>query len=279
MSGRSVVGLVLAVFMALLASGRAPLADGSGHRAAAGNWDLKSAQRFSQAAIGRGVRPAAFRNRQGRVVSLADYRGKPVIVNLIYTACTHTCPVIVEALHRSVIVARDLLGGDKFTVLTIGFDTRNDTPARMRAYATARSVRLANWHFLSTDRTTMKRLAEDLGFMFRPAAGGFEHLSQTTIIDSKGTVYRQVYGGDFQPPAVVEPLKELIYGRRGNLASVSGIINRIRLFCTIYSSGAERYRFDYGIFVALIIGVMSLGSIGFVLVREGLRSFSGRHPV
>lgn len=278
MSGRPAVVLFLMVFAAVLAAERMSLADGSAQHPAAGSWDRKSALRFSQAAIGREVRPARFVNRRGREVRLADYRGKPVIVNLIYTTCTNTCSVLVESLHRSVVVAQDALGRDKFTVLTIGFDTRKDTPARMRAFATSRSIRLANWHFLSTERSTIDRLAADLGFLFRPAAGGYEHLAQSTIIDSSGKVYRQVYGGEFWPPAVVEPLKELIYGRRGNLSSLSGLINRIRLFCTVYSAGAERYRFDYGIFVALIVGVMSLGAIGFVLVRAGLRAFSGRHP-
>ena len=278
MSGRQAVLLLVVAFAAVLAANGMSLADGKNHGAAARTWDVKSAQTFSQASIGNEVRPALFLNRRGREVRLADYRGKPVIVNLIYTACTHTCPVIVETLHRSVAAAQDVFGPDKFTVITIGFDTRNDTPARMRAYAVSRGVRLANWHFLSTDHATIVRLAHDLGFIFRPAAGGFEHLSQTTIIDSKGKVYRQVYGGDFRPPAVVEPLKELIYGRQSNITSVSGIISRIRLFCTVYSSGVERYRFDYGIFVALIVGVMCLGGVGFVLVRAGIRAFSNQHP-
>ena len=277
MSGRQTVLLLIVAFAAVLAANGMSLAEGNTNGAAR-TWDLKSAQAFSQAAIGNEVRPALFRNRRGREVRLADYRGKPVIVNLVYTACTNSCSVIVEILHRSVVIAQDTLGGDKFTVLTVGFDTRNDTPARMRAFATSRSIRLANWHFLSADQATIDRLANDLGFMYRASAGGFEHLAQTTIIDSKGKVYRQIYGGDFWPPTVVEPLKDLIYGRRGNLASVSGIINRIRLFCTVYSSGAERYRFDYGIFVALIVGFMCLGTVGFVLVRAGIRAFSSHRP-
>jgi len=279
-SGRQAFLLLIVAFAAVLAANGMSLAEGKINSEAARTlpaartWDMESAQAFSQAAIGNQVRPLLFRNRRGREVRLADFRGKPVIVNLVYTACTNSCSVIVEILHRSVVIAQDALGGDKFTVLTVGFDTRNDTPARMRAFATSRSIRLANWHFLSADQATIDRLANDLGFMYRASAGGFEHLAQTTIIDSKGKVYRQIYGGDFWPPAVVEPLKDLIYGRRGNLASVSGIINRIRLFCTVYSSGGERYRFDYGIFVALIVGFMCLGTVGFVLVRAGIRAFS-----
>ena len=87
----------------------------------------------------------------------------------------------------------------------------------------------------------------------------------------------KIYGGGFAPTAFVEPLKELVYGRRGNLVSISGMVNRIRLFCTVYSPAADRYRFSYGIFVALIIGFASLAGTGFVLIRAGLRAYSARN--
>jgi protein SCO1/2 len=101
-------------------------------------------------------------------------------------------------------------------------------------------------------------------------------MTQTTIVDAQGRVYRQIYGGGFEPPALVEPLKELVYGRRGNLVSVSGIVNRIRLFCTVYSPAADRYRFSYGIFVALIIGFASLAGMAFVMVRAAMRAYAIR---
>lgn len=239
-------------------------------------WDEKSALAYSQAAIGRSLRDGRFATSDGRTVRLADFRGKPLVINFVYTSCSQVCPLVVETLGRSVSVAEGALGKGSFTVVTIGFDTRHDTPARMRAYAMSRGVRRPGWLFLSGDERTVARLAEDTGFAIYPSPQGFDHMAQTTIVDAEGRIYRHVYGGTFEPPAVVEPLKDLVFGRRGNLASVSGIINRIRLLCTVYSPSAERYRFDYGIFIAFLVGLMSLGGIGFVLVRAALRSAGGR---
>jgi len=231
----------------------------------------KQALAISQAALGRTLRDGRFVATDGRSVHLSQFRGKPLVVTLVYTGCNQSCPVVIGSLHRSLKIAQDAFGADSFAVVTVGFDTRNDTPSRMRAFARERGAVLPNWRFLATDRETVNRLAADTGFVFRASAGGFSHVTQTTIVDAKGRVYRQIYGGGFEPPALVEPLKELVYGRRGSLVTLSGLANRIRLFCTVYSPGADRYRFNYGIFVALIIGVASLGGTGFVLVRAALR--------
>lgn len=238
--------------------------------------DEKQALEISQAAIGRAVRDGAFVRADGKRLRLADFRGKPLIVNLVYTGCSEACPVVIETLHRNLEIAQDALGEKSFAVVTIGFDTRHDTPARMRAFARARGAKRPNWFFLSGDRETVNRLAADTGFVFRASAGGFVHATQTTIVDAEGKVYRQVYGGGFQAPALVEPLKELVYGRRGSMTSVSGILNRIRLFCTVYSPASERYRFSFGIFVGLIIGFISLAGTAFVLVRAGIRAYNER---
>ena len=111
-----------------------------------------------------------------------------------------------------------------------------------------------------------------MGFIYFASPKGFDHLAQTTVIDAEGRVYRQVYGSDFDPPALVEPLKDLVFERRGNLNSLSGLINRVRLFCTLYDPASQRYRFDYSLFIALTVGFLSLCVIGTILVRGLLQS-------
>ncbi len=240
-------------------------------REAPSAFDPEAAISYSQSAIGREIGDYSFLDRDRKSVRLASLRGKPLVVNLVYTSCSHTCPIIVQTLHSAVAVAQDALGADSFSVVTIGFDTADDTPTRMRAYARDQGVDLPNWRFLSGDKTTIASLSEDLGFIYFPSPRGFDHLAQTTVIDAEGLVYRQVYGSDFAAPAVVEPLKDLVFGRQGNLTSLDGLINRIKLFCTLYDPSSERYRFDYSIFIALAIGSVALGAIGIILLRALLR--------
>lgn len=223
--------------------------------------DPSDALSVSQAAIGNQIGDHVFRDTERRRVSLAAFRGRPLVVNLVYTGCSNACPVVIQTLYDAVEAAQDAVGEDSFRVATIGFDAAHDTPERMRAFARQQGVDLANWTFLSGDRATVEQLADEVGFVVTPSAGGFDHMAQTTIVDPEGAVYRQVYGGGFEVPAVVEPLKELVFGRETDWTSAEGLLNRIQLVCTVFDPKSGRYRFDYSVFLGAAIGLVCLGGV------------------
>ena len=234
--------------------------------------DEAAALRVSQSSIGKPVRDHAFVNADREPVRLESFRGKPLIVNLIYTSCDHTCPLVVQTLARAVEVAQGTFGNDSFNVVTVGFDPRYDKPARMRSYARAQGIDLPNWQFLSATSVTIDALVEDVGFVFYPSPRGFEHLAQTTILDDQGVVYRHLYGAEFTPPGLVEPMKDLIFGRKGNFSSLSGLVNKVRLFCTIYDPSRDQYRFDYSVIIGTVIGFISLSGIAIFLIHAWRRT-------
>lgn len=240
-------------------------------------FDPEAAIRYSQSAIGRQVESHRFLDRDARPVALADFKGKPLVVNLVYTSCAHTCPIIVQTLRRAVEVAQDALGADSFSVVTVGFDTDEDTPERMRAYAGRQGVDLANWRFLSADHQTVERLSADLGFIYYPSPRGFDHLAQTTVLDAEGRVYSHIYGSDFEPPALVEPLKALALGSPEAFLSLDGLIDRVRLFCSYYDPALDRYALDYSIVIGITIGALSLTGVAVVLLRSWLAA--ARRPM
>jgi protein SCO1 len=244
--------------------------------AAADGFDRERALAESQAAIGRSVGEAAFTDASGQTRRLSDYRGKPLVVSLIFTSCAHICPATTQQLRRGVQVARQALGEDSFRVLTIGFDTRRDTPAMMADYARRQGVREPGWDFLAADAATVERLSADLGFQFYPTGGGFDHLIQSTIIDAGGAVYRQVYGIDFRIPHFVEPLKELVFALEPGQSLLADLTNRIRLFCTVYDPASDSYRFNYSVFVGLAIG-LAMGVLAlYLLIGEWRRHHRAR---
>jgi len=266
--------MALRLVTALLAAGAWLLTDAlpaAAHGEAASDaspFDEKQALKVSQDAIGRAVGNHALVDSAGNPVDLTHFRGKPLVISLIYTSCYDTCPLITENLRNAVRAGRSALGKDSFSVVTIGFDAKNDTPERMRLYAAERGIDLANWRLLSADAETIHRLADTLGFIYFPSPRGFDHLAQTTILDGAGTVYRQVYGASFAAPSIVEPLKDLIFGRARDFTTIAGIANRIRLFCTLYDPRDDRYYFDYSVFIGMIIGALSLGGVGVIVTRN-----------
>lgn len=230
-------------------------------------FDEAKALATSQAAIGRTVSDHAFRDTRGKTVKFSSYLGRPVVLSLIYTSCDHTCPLIVEGIERALEAADGELDPRGYSVLTVGFDTRVDTPARMRLYQSSRGITRLGWDFLSADASTIERLAAETGFLYRPRAGGFDHLAQVTIIDAEGRVYRQVYGEQFATADLVEPLRQLVYGQHEEATLISSLVNRVRLVCTVYDPVSGRYRFSYAIFFEILIGGASLLAVLIFAIR------------
>ena len=231
-------------------------------------YDSDAALAQSQAVIGKAIGAHSFRNTEGQRFDTGQLLGKPVVVSLIYTSCHHICPTITRNVQTTVDIAREALGEESFAVITVGFDWRIDTPDRMRLYARQFGIVDAEWYFLSGDDASVAALADAVGFQFYASPKGFDHLSQTTVVDAEGKVYRQIYGENFEPPALVEPLKELVFNTPRSAGIVDHWVGTFKLFCTVYDPNTGRYTFDYSIFLGIIIGVLCLGSIATFVVSE-----------
>ena len=236
-------------------------------------YDRSTALEISQGAIGRQLDNYTLRDSQGQPFAIAELRGKPLVVSMIYTSCHHICPTITRNLRDKIEVAQEALGEDAFNVVTVGFDWRVDTPDRMREFESRLGIDdVPNWHFLATEAGVVDELSNNLGFLFYPSAKGFDHLAQATVIDADGRIYRQVYGVDVETTAIVEPLKELVFNTPRNAGFIEHWVSTFKLFCTVYDPNNDRYRFDYSIFMALIVGILSLGLIAVFIIREWQRA-------
>jgi protein SCO1/2 len=91
---------------------------------------------------------------------------------------------------------------------------------------------------------------------------------QTTVVDRNGTIYRQLYGVELDTPTFVEPLKELVFDTPRSAGFIEHWLSTFKLFCTVYDPNSDRYRFDYSIFMTIVVGVLCLGSIAAFIVHE-----------
>ncbi len=234
-----------------------------------GAFDEEQALEFSQGVIGGRISDQAFTRPDGSRGRLEDLRGKPLILSLVYTSCNHICVTTTRNLASAVEKARDALGTDSFNVMTVGFDTRFDTPERMGQFANLQGIDDPRWTMASLTEQAVGQLARDVGFLFRPFTGGYDHLVQTTIIDADGRVYRQVYGRAFNTPLLVDPLIALILGREDPaLGFLADLKDKVRLFCTTYDPVRDGYYFDYSLFVGIAIGAVIILLTGAAMLRE-----------
>ena len=230
-------------------------------------FDRRTALETSQAAIGRTLGDHPFVTSDGAPLSLHDLRGRPLAISLVFTSCYHTCPAITQQLATAVATARHTFPDGDLTVLTIGFDTANDTPERMRAYARERGLDTGHWLFLSADAATIDRLADEIGFLFFPSPRGFDHLAQVTVVDPDLRVYHQIYGDSFVPPALIEPLKRLALGAAAESGGVAGLLETVRLLCTVYDPASGKYQLDYSLIIAIGTGLTGLLAVAWFIAR------------
>ncbi|WP_287695359.1 SCO family protein [Accumulibacter sp.] len=232
--------------------------------------DEKAAFTLSQAAIGKTVGDFVLLDRQGRPVELSRYRGKPLVVTFIYTACFQVCPTITRNLQKAVDTTVSVMGADRFNVISIGFNQPFDSPAALADFSRQYGIRLPNWEFLSPAPAIVGDLTANFGFSYVATPAGFDHINQVTLVDADGRIVRQVYGEKFTAEDLAEPLKLLITGSAipPEVGTLQEIMERVRILCSIYDPITGRYRTNYSLYFQFagfitFVGFMIYLSINF----------------
>ena len=216
--------------------------------------DEKIAWKLSQSVVGQQVGDYVLLDRQERPTALSRYRGKPLLVNFIYTACFQVCPTTTRNLQKAVESTVNVLGPDRFNIVSIGFNQPFDSPQAMKAFAFQHGIHLPNWEFLSPAPAILDVLTQSFGFSYVATTAGFDHLNQVTIVDAQGKIVRQVYGEKFTAEDIAEPLKALITGAPipTQVNTLEEIVDRIRILCSVYDPITGKYRTNYSLYIEIV---------------------------
>jgi len=233
--------------------------------------DVDVAMTQSRAAIGRAPANYEFTASDGRRVRLADFRGKPLLVSFVYTGCGQVCPTTTRFLDQAVRQAANALGSDTFHVATIGFNLPFDNAAAMRDFARHQGIERTQWKFLSPDAGSVDRLTADFGFAYEASTGGFDHVTQLSVVGADGRIVQQLYGESFDPKLLVAAVRSAIAGTALAPQDLSDFVARVRILCTVYDPRTGTYRLDYGLFIEIVAGLSVLGATLHYLMREWRR--------
>ncbi len=232
--------------------------------------DPAVALRESQAALGRTLGDHTLLDREGRPVRLASYRGKPLLVSFIYTGCFQVCPTTTRSLDETVRALRGRFGDHQFNVISIGFNQPADSPQAMKAFAAQNRISQPNWDFLSPPPRSVDALTRDFGFRFVATPAGFDHVLQLSLVDGQGRIVRQIYGERIATDALGEPLKQLLVGAPLPAAdtALTGLLDRIRLLCTVYDPKTGTYRVDYSLALEASGGLLFILAMAWYMLNE-----------
>ena len=144
------------------------------------------------ALVGVGSAAPAFRAtdlRTGRPATLADYRGRVVLLNVWATWCT-PCLVEMPALER----LYQRLGGPDFTVVAVSVDVESDSV--VRAFARARGLSFDIWHDPSR---AIEQIYQTIG------------VPESWVIERDGRIIKKVIGpAQWDSPVNVALIRRLI---------------------------------------------------------------------
>ena len=137
----------------------------------------------------------------GRPRSLADYKGKVVVVFFGFTQCPDVCPTTMNEMAQ----VKKLLGtdGDKLQVVFISIDPERDTPEVLKAYMGSFDPSFAGLYAASPD--ALAALAKDFKIYYKkvdgktPTSYTMDHSAGSYVYDTAGRlrVYNR-YGSGAQ---------------------------------------------------------------------------------
>lgn len=126
-------------------------------------------------------------DHNGKPRTLADFRGKVVVLFFGYTHCPDVCPTTLSELSQ----VMQLLGSDadRVQVLFVTVDPERDTPAVLAKYVTAFDPRFLG---LYGDAEATRRAAKEFKVFYEKHEGSasgqytMDHSAGTYVIDTKG---------------------------------------------------------------------------------------------
>jgi protein SCO1/2 len=120
----------------------------------------------------------ALKDQDGKVATLDEYRGQPVMLTFMYSTCRDTCPLTAQQIKG----ALDQLGKDVPT-LAISVDPANDTQLNARRFVNQQGL-TKRMRFLLGDRAQLQPIWDAYGI--QPQSKKFEHSAYVVLVDAHG---------------------------------------------------------------------------------------------
>lgn len=143
------------------------------------------------------VKPFAFTNQNGQVITEKDMAGKVSVVEYFFTTCKGICPKMNVNMQQ---VYNEYKSQPDFRILSHTVDPETDSVATMKRYADSLGADARQWWFLTGRKDSLYAAARNSYLLDDPKnnAGAmdeqFIHTQFFALVDKKGNV-RGIYDG------------------------------------------------------------------------------------
>jgi len=223
--------------------------------------------------LGKSVPDIKMFDENGNSLTLSNFKGKPLILSIIYYTCPHICMPLSEALAEASVKINDLRLGSDYNILTLSF-SKYDTPQRARDFRKnlERKVRMPQdaekWVFATASEDEVKRITEATGyrFFYIEEDNVFVHPAVYIFLSPEGKITRYIFGITTDPFDIKMAILESAKGRIGK----TPIANIMALACYKYDSENRGYIVNLPMLFALVGVVMAImtGMLSFIVYRK-----------
>lgn len=137
------------------------------------------------------VRDFKFANQLGDSITLADVKGKILVVDYFFTTCKTICPIMNENMAE---VYNTFKNDDDVLILSHTVDPKRDTVGAMKAFAQRYDADPNKWMFLTGDKSELYNQAR-YSYLVTAAdssatdiAADFIHTANFVLVDHLGRV-------------------------------------------------------------------------------------------
>jgi protein SCO1 len=149
-------------------------------------------------------------DQNGKTVSLDSLKGKPMVVDFIYTSCPGPCLMETAKLANVALrLGNDL--GSKVTIVSISVDPEHDGPKQLLDYSRQQGADEKGWYFLTGGPGDVDRALAGfkLSRQIEPD-GSVGHLVDMMLIGADGRLVREYNGEVVKAQDIVDDVKKTL---------------------------------------------------------------------
>lgn len=135
-----------------------------------------------------------WKDTSGQQITLNNFKGKNVIIAMIYGSCVDVCPILVDDMKNIEKKLGDKSNSIQFVIAS--FDPVKDSPESFKAYREKAGLTKENWAFLSgANPDEIQELAAVLGVKYKKEENGlYTHSNIITLLNTEGEIIYSLEG-------------------------------------------------------------------------------------
>jgi len=146
--------------------------------------------------------PVTLIDQYGKPVSLASLKGKPVLIDFIYTRCPGPCETMTLKMTRIADELKPQLGSD-LRIVSISLDPEYDSPARMLAFAKNLGAERKGWLFLTGNLSQIEQVLKPYRIKRVVQSNGMvDHVLEMFLLGPDGKQVRLYSATTVEPQTV-----------------------------------------------------------------------------